>query len=127
VTLRVRQTAEWRADAEQFLSELEPWSSARDAIDRDLFYQKAVLYTVLVDLVPRGSLRTRTIRSYVEFLRHSEGDRDRRTLWFVFLTRLLETSRDSDRSEILNALEATNHPVLWLYARMERTLPLTKP
>jgi hypothetical protein len=127
VSLRVRQTPEWRAQAEQFLGDLEPWSIAREAIDRDVFYQKAVLYTVLVDLVPRSPLRTRAIRSYVEFLRHSEGDRDRRTLWFVFLTRLLEASRESDRTEILNALEETNHPVLWLYARMERTLPQTKP
>ena len=127
VSLRVRQTPEWRADAERFLGDLEPWSIAREATDRDVFYQKAVLYTVLVDLVPRSPLRTRALRSYVEFLRHAEGDRDRRSLWFVFLTRLLEVSRDSDRTEILSALEETNHPVLWLYARMERTLPQTKP
>jgi hypothetical protein len=126
VSLQIRRTEEWRAQAEQFLSALEPWALAREASDRDLFYQKAVLFTVLMDLVPPGPLRARTIRSYVEFLRHTEGDRDRRLLWFAFVNRLLEASRDANQREILNALTDTHHPVLWLYAQMERTLPQTR-
>jgi len=56
----------------------------------------------------------------VEFMRQSDPDRDRRALWFAFLSRLLELARGEDRREVLAALENTHHPVLTLYARMER-------
>jgi hypothetical protein len=126
VSLQIRRTEEWRAQAEQFLSALEPWALAREASDRDLFYQKAVLFTVLIDLVPPGPLRQRSIKSYVEFLRHTEGERDRRLLWFAFVNRLLEASRNADQREILTAMTDTHHPVLWLYAQLERALPQTR-
>jgi hypothetical protein len=50
-------------------------------------------------------------------------DRDRRPLWFAFMNRLLEMARGADRREILGALENSHHPVLSLYARMERVVP----
>ena len=122
VSLQIRRTEEWRAQAEQFLSALEPWALAREASDRDLFYQKAVLFTVLMDLVPPGPLRARTIRSYVEFLRHTEGDRSRRLTWFAFVHRLLESSGGGPATRFWTR---STHPppVLSLYARMERVLP----
>jgi hypothetical protein len=60
----------------------------------------------------------------VDFLRLADIDRDRRTLWFAFVSRLIEISRSTDRREILQALEDTHQPVLYLYARMERLLPV---
>ena len=122
VPLRVRQTTEWRNQAERLLVQLDQWAGRREASDRDYFYQKAVLFELLLDLVPPGSLRARVIRTYVDFLRLSDVDRDRRTLWFAFVTRLIEMSRSADRRDILTALEDTHQPVLSLYARMERLL-----
>jgi hypothetical protein len=40
--------------------------------------------------------------------------------------RLLEMARGADRNEILAVLEETHHPVMTLYARLERRLPLQK-
>lgn len=125
--LRVRSTDDWKLRAEKFLEDLEPWAVEREAIDLDTFYQKAALFSVLVDLVPPGPLRLHTIRSYVEFLRYTEGDRSRRLTWFAFVARLLDSARAADRNEILDTLERTHHAVLSLYARMERVLPSTKP
>jgi hypothetical protein len=68
-------------------------------------------------------VRTSALRSFVEFMRNSDVDRDRRPLWFAFLTRLLEMARGAERREILAALENSHHPVLSLYARMERIAP----
>ena len=121
--LRVRQTPDWRAQAERLLNDLDQWDGRREASDRDYFYQKAAIFTILLDLVPPGALRVRTIRTYADFLRRADLDRDRRTLWFAFLTRLLEMARAADRREILSALEDTHHPVLSLYARLERVQP----
>jgi hypothetical protein len=123
VAIRVRRTTEWRNQAAAMLTDLEQWTGKREAGERDYFYQKSVLCVTLLDLVPPSPVRTRTIRSFVDFLRHADVDRDRRTLWFAFVNRLLEMARGGDRREILTALEDSHHPVMSLYARMERTLP----
>ncbi len=117
---RVRQSMEWRNQAERLLTDVEQWTGTREPAERDYFYQKAVLYTWLLDLMPPSPVRTRALRSFVDFLRHSENDRDRRALWFAFVSRLLDMARGSYRREILAALEDSHQPVLSLYARLER-------
>ena len=121
-----RQSEIWRNQAERLLVDIEQWSTTRAGTERDHFYQKATLYTVLVPLVPAGSLRARTIRSFVEFLRHTDRDRDGRMLWFMFVSRLLELARSADRATVLDALEAPYHPVLTLYGRLEQLQPARK-
>ena len=76
-----------------------------------------------MELVPPGTLRSKTIRTYVDFLRLADTDRSRRSLWFAFVSRLIEISRSTDHREILQTMEDTHQPVLYLYARMERLLP----
>jgi hypothetical protein len=126
LSLRIRRTPEWRNQAERLLTDVDQWGGKREATERDYFYQKAVLFGVLLDLTPPGAVRTKAIRAFVDFLRHSDVDRDRRTLWFAFVTRLLEMARAADRREILGALEDSHHPVLSLYARMERVVPAAR-
>jgi hypothetical protein len=127
VPLKERQTQEWRNQAERLLTDIEQWAGRREPAERDYFYQKSVLFTGLIDLMPSPSaVHTRALRAFVEFLRHSDVDRDRRALWFAFLTRLLEMVRGADRREVLAALEDSHHPVLSLYARLERTLPANR-
>jgi hypothetical protein len=123
LALRVRQTQEWRNQADLLLTQLDRWAGRREASERDYFYQKALLFEVLMELVPPGALRSKTIRTYVDFLRLADTDRSRRSLWFAFVSRLIEISRSTDRREILQTMEDTHQPVLYLYARMERLLP----
>lgn len=123
--LRERQTAEWRHDAEQLLLDIDHWAGTPEP-ERDFFYQKSVLFTGLIDLIPPGALRMQTVSTFVEFLRRAAVDRDRRTLWFAMLTRLLEMAHGTDRREILAALEDSHHPTLALYARLERATPVAR-
>jgi hypothetical protein len=116
----VRLTDIWRLQAEHLLTDLEQWSGSREPLERDYFYQKAMLYTLLVDLVPPSALRGRTLRSFVDFLRHSDRDRETRTLWFAFANRVIELTRTADRPVVLDLLEESRHPVLALYGRVER-------
>jgi len=118
--MRVRQTQLWREQAERLLAELGQWTGRSEATERDYFFQKSFLYGGLLELMPHSSARSSALRSFVEFMRQSDPDRDRRALWFAFLTRLLELARGDDRREVLGALENSHHPVLTLYARMER-------
>jgi hypothetical protein len=125
--LRVRQSADWRNQAERLLTDVEQWSGRSEAAERDYFYQKSVLFAWMLDQMPASPVRTRALRAFVEFLRRSESDVDRRALWFAFVNRLLEMSRGPFRGEVLGAMEDSSHPVLWLYARLERLAPERLP
>jgi len=82
-----------------------------------------VLFVWLLDLMPQSAVRTKALRAFIEFMRHADVDRDRRALWFALLNRLLEMARGGYRREIPDALEDSHHPVLSLYARLERVMP----
>jgi hypothetical protein len=125
--LRVRQTTEWHNQAERLLNEIDQWSGKSEREERDYFYQKAVLYTWLADLVPAGSLHSQTLRSFVEFLRRSETDASRRALWFAFVNRLLEMTHGPFRNDVLTAMEYSHQPAIALYAKLERMAPERRP
>jgi hypothetical protein len=124
--VKERQTTEWSNQAEQVLMDIDHWSGTREPAERDFFYEKSVLFTGLIDLIPPGALRMRAVRACVEFLRRANVDRDRRTLWFAMLTRLFEMAHGADRRDILTAIEESHHAVLSLYARLERATPAAR-
>jgi len=118
--LSVRVTPEWRDQAELLLTRIEQWTGAREPAPRDYLYQKSVLLMGLLELMPESPVRVRALRALVEFLRHEDNDRNLRSLWFAMLSRLLEQARGANRDQILSALEESRHPVMSLYARLER-------
>jgi hypothetical protein len=122
VSDQIRMSEGWLTQAEQLLTNLERWTGSREALERDYVYQKSVLYTLLVDLVPPTPLRARTLRSFADFLKNADRDRAGRALWFAFAHRLIELTRSADRAVVLDLLEQSGHPVLALYGRVERTL-----
>ena len=120
--MKVRRTKDWREDAERLLVDLEEWQGFHEAVEGDYFYQKAVVFTQLLDLMPPSSVRAHALRAFVDFLRHTDLNRERRALWFAFVLRLGETASGESRDEILTALENSHHPVLTVYARMQRMM-----
>jgi hypothetical protein len=120
VRLSVRVTPEWREQAELLLTRIEQWTGIREPAPRDYLYQKSVLLMGLLELMPESPVRVRALRTLVEFLRHEDNDRNLRSLWFAMLSRLLEQARGANRDQILTALEESHHPVMSLYARLER-------
>ena len=120
---RQRRTQAWREQAERFVMDLDRWNGGREAAERDYFYEKGVLFTEILALMPPASARTRGLRAFIDFVRHADMDRNRRALWFVFANRLLEFAHDADRDLVLDAMESSGHPTLSLYARLERLFP----
>ena len=122
--LRIRQSEAWLQQAERMLVDVEEWTGHGERTDRDYFFQKSALYLALLDLVPTSTLRTRTIESFVDFLRTKDDDNTNEPLWFAFLNRLLELSRGSDRPEILRAFDNAHNPSMTVYAQLERLVPV---
>jgi hypothetical protein len=114
----IKRTSAWQDQAQDWLTDLDLWNGAREPVDRDYFDQKGLLYATFLDTAPPASLRTRAVRSLVEFLRRSDKERDRRALWFAHVRSLL----DRDDPLILAALDQSDDFVLTLYARAERLL-----
>src|SRR5204862_7861663 len=90
VPYRQRMTQSWREQAERFLTNLDRWPGARETATLDYFYQKAVLFSEALIIMPPSDARTHGLRSFIDFLRHADMDRVRRGLWFVFANRLIE-------------------------------------
>ena len=125
--LRVRQTAEWRVQADRLITDLEQWSGKSERDERDYFYQKAVLFTWMLDLMPASPVQSRAVHAFVEFLRRMETDVNRRMLWFAFVNHLLEMAHGPYRADVLTAMEDSHQATLALYARLERMAPERRP
>jgi hypothetical protein len=120
---RVRRTDAWRESADRFITQLNQWTGRSEASERDYFYQKATLFSNLLELMPVSPVRLRALTDFIDFMRRADTDRDQRALWFVFVNRLLELSRGDNRRETLALMEASGHPTLSVYARLERMMP----
>jgi hypothetical protein len=116
----VRRTKEWSDMADLLVTDIEQWSGMREAAPRDYLYQKGVLLTGLLDLTPAGVLRTRAARALIDFLRHSDYERDRRSLWFALLRQVLDIARSDPDRELYAELVESHHPVLSVYARLDQ-------
>jgi hypothetical protein len=124
VPMKVRETSEWQNEAEQVLTSVEHWAGRSERLERDYVAQKSLLFLGLLELVPPSTLRTRTIRAFVDYLRHADSGGELESLWFAFVNRLLELSRGNDRREILDAFDDAHHPALAVYAQLARLLPI---
>jgi hypothetical protein len=119
--LKTRLTSEWLWRAERLLAEIDQWTGTREPAERDYFFEKGMLYSGLVDLVPHGPVRTRVLRSFTDFLRHSDAEQ-RRQLWFIIANRLIELTQSEDSPQVIPILEGSAHPALVLYAHAARVL-----
>jgi hypothetical protein len=124
VPLKIRETPEWKSDAEKALVAVDLWTGRSEAFERDALAEKSLLYLALLDLIPPSTLRTKAIHSFVQYLRHSDRNVEDRGLWFAFVNRLLELSRGNDRDDVLDAFVDAHHPVLDVYAQLERIVPV---
>jgi hypothetical protein len=120
---RVRRTDEWRNSADRFITRLDQWTGRSEPSERDYFYQKAMLFSNLLELMPVSGVRIRALTDFIDFMRHADAGRDQRALWFVFVNRLLELSRGDNRRQTLALMEASGQPTLSVYARLERMMP----
>jgi hypothetical protein len=125
IPLTARQSALWLLQADRHLVDVQQWSSAREATERDYFYEKGALFANLIELVPGGPTRVRVLRAFADFLHHDDAERQR-PLWFFFANRLLELIQSEDRDDVLQAIGDTGDQVLSLYAHAAQLTLLTR-
>jgi hypothetical protein len=109
---------------------LNAWSAAPEQSETDYYNQKCIVYQALVELIPQGPVRDKTLRSFVEFVIASNLQSQSPVEWFEPAQAMLQRIRNTNNGEpakVLAAFEASGNPVLVLYAALERVLERPSP
>jgi len=129
LTMAERLEPKWELKLTEFLNLLSDWDRRGESAETDYFHQKAVLYEVLLELVPSAQTRERILREYVAFLGQPAMQQESRIQWFWHVTPLLGGTRlgkFADRPRLLEVLSNSGDPVLRLYADLAKMLPPPK-
>ena len=111
-----------------FLNSLENWGSNSEASEEDYYHQKAIVYEVLLEVVPPGAPGDRVIDSFVSFLKSSNLQQRNAVEWYwhvrAAVNRVLPRHPDQ-AAKILAAYRSSGNIVLMLEAMLDQVAPLS--
>jgi hypothetical protein len=114
-----RASQEWQDKLTDFLSQLADWTSSQEKSEADYYHEKCVVYEALVELIPPGAQRDKTLQAYLDFIGNSNLQRESPLDWFMHASSMLERVSNASNGEpakLLNAFESSGNGVLVLYA-----------
>ena len=114
-----RASQEWQDKLTDFLSQLAAWTSSQEKSEADYYHEKCVVYEALVELIPPGAQRDKTLQAYLDFIGNSSLQRESPLDWFMHANWMLERVSNSSNGEpakLLSAFERSGNTVLVLYA-----------
>jgi len=118
-----KESVQWQLKFSQFLSGLERWSGANEQSKLSWFHQRQVLYQGLLEVAPRGPMRSEALRGLVSSLNDGEVETLSRIEWYFYVYHLLQVARTLEpktRNEVLELMIATNHRALSMYAKLAK-------
>ncbi|MGD0295857.1 MAG: hypothetical protein ABSE86_02005 [Bryobacteraceae bacterium] len=118
-----RASREWQDKLTDFLSQLGDWTSSQEKSEADYYHEKCVVYEALVELIPPGPQRDKTLQAYLDFISNSSLQRESPLDWFMHAQWMLErvnNSSNGEPSKLLSAFEGSGNAVLVLYAAEEK-------
>ncbi len=119
-----RDTPEWYEKLTDYMTDLANWKASDENDEASFYHQKAIVYEMLVELIPRGPERDKAIQAYVDFVASSNLQRERPAEWFFHAQSLLDRVRNTNTGEPLKiaaAFENSGNPVLVLYVELDRS------
>lgn len=118
-----RDSDAWYQRLTDYMKDLADWRPSDEKDEATYFHQKAIVYEMLVELIPRGRERDNAIQSYVDFVANSNLQREKPVEWFFHAQSLVTRIRNLNQDEaakITAAFENSGNPVLLLYTELER-------
>src|SRR6202162_1542926 len=119
-----RSTREWQQQLTDFLSELADWTPTQEKSEADFYHQKCVVFAALIELIPPGAQRDKTLQAYVDFISSSNLQQQSPVEWFMQAHSMLERVRSTNTGEptkLLDAFQSSGNAVLALYTMIEKT------
>jgi hypothetical protein len=130
VTDTARSTREWQQQLTGFLGQLSDWTASQEKSEADYYHQKCVVYEALVELIPPGPQRDKTLQAYLDFISNSNLQQQSPVEWFMHAHSMLERVRNTNNGEpskLLDAFQSAANPVLVLYAAEEKVFGAQVP
>ncbi len=118
-----RNSTEWVLRLTDYKRDLADWRPSDEKDDATYYHQKAVIYEMLIELIPQGEERDKAIQAYVDFVANSSLQREKPVEWFFHAQSLLNRTRNSgvgEPTKILAAFENSGNPVLMLYTMLDK-------
>ncbi|HEV2689819.1 MAG TPA: hypothetical protein VGV35_14755 [Bryobacteraceae bacterium] len=118
-----RSTREWQQQLTDYLAAMAAWTSAQEKSEADYYHQKCVVYEALVELIPPGPQRDKTLEAYVNFVSNSNLQSNSPAEWFMHAHSMLDRVRSTSSGEpakMLAAFETSGNRSLALYAALEK-------
>lgn len=125
-----RASQEWQDKLNDYLGQIASWTSSQEKSEADYYHEKCIVYEALVELIPAGPQRDKTLEAFLEFVGNSSLQRESPPDWFVHAQSMLERVRNSSSGEpvkLLSGFQGSGNAVLVLYAAEERVFGAQVP
>jgi hypothetical protein len=114
-----RSTSHWNLLLIDFLTELASWDGTGDD-ETDVFNQKCILYSTLIQIVPSDTQATKVTEEFVDFLELNSAQMHSPAEWMFWVNILISGAKAPlRRQELIHAFLNSRDPALSLYARVE--------
>jgi len=115
-----RDTPEWYEQLAAYLKDVGEWSPSDEKDAATYFHEKAIVYEMLVELIPHGPDRDKAILAFVDFVANSTLQREKPAEWFSHAQSLITRAQNLniEPEKIWTAFENSGNPVLMLYTRL---------
>ncbi|MBZ5607215.1 MAG: hypothetical protein LAP38_03085 [Acidobacteriia bacterium] len=120
-----RSAPEWQQQLADYQSALAAWSASSEKSEGDYYNEKCLAYIALVELIPPGPQRDRTLGFFLDFVTSSGLQQQSPVEWYFQAKSMLERARSSnngDPASVLDAFERSGNPVLSLEVALEKAL-----
>ncbi|HYL35356.1 MAG TPA: hypothetical protein VEV17_05545 [Bryobacteraceae bacterium] len=120
-----RSAPEWQQRLADYLSALAAWGPAQEKSETDYYNEKCLVYIALVELIPPGPQRDKTLDAFVDFVSSSGLQQQSPAEWFLQANAMLERMRplsNGDSGKVLETYERSGNPILALETSLEKTL-----
>ncbi len=125
-----RSSPEWQQRLTDYLSAVAAWSPSEDESEADYYNEKSLVFIALVELIPPGPERDKTLNIFVDFVSNSSFEQHSPVEWYFQAKSMLDRARitnNGEPSKVVEAFARSGNSVLVLETALDKTLGPARP